>query len=216
MPETTTVGRTVGTRSSVGYVIQGSFTSGGRTVPHRQYLSEHYVLTDFEGTSVIYLAEFGDRFVVDRERRLLNRIDTSTQRAQLEHLRSVLGTVVTECSSRIHVIDGYTCRLHSLRNENGRIGVIAEAWCTSVPGTEITVLHRERALDAQIYPFYLPLASDEIVVRSVMRTITDGTENRQTYQLRSLSRSPEELAEFDTLLEYTVRGATACSGAYPE
>ncbi len=213
MSETGSIG-SVGTRSSIRYSLLGSFTAGGRTIPHRQYLSEYYVLTEFEGSSVMYIAEWGDRFVVDRERKVLVRMDTSGQRARLEHLRAVLGTVITECSSQIHMVEGFPCRLHSLRNENGRIGVIAEAWCTSVPGTERTVLHQERALDAQLHPFFLPLASDEIVVRSVLRTVANGSETRQTYNLRSLGQSREEVAEFDEYLEYPIRGVTGCSAGY--
>ncbi len=215
MPEPSAV-RARGSRTSVGFALQGSFTAGGRTISHRQYLSDHYVLTEFEGSSVLFSADHGERFLVDRVRRQLVPMDVPGHRVRLEHIQTVLGTVVTECSSRVHVVDGYPCRLHSLRNERGRIDILAEAWCTTLPGAEMTALHRERAIEAQSQPFFLPLASDEIVVRSMFRTRANGVESRQMYQLLSLACGSEQVLEFDVLLDYPVRGGAACSVASPE
>lgn len=188
---------------SAAFTLIGAFTAAGRTIPHRQYLTSEYVVTEFEGAVVLFAPSLGGRFTVDRPNRLLRRIDYATRSAQLEHLRGVIGEVVAEDSDHPCEIEGLTCRLRSVRNENGKIDIFAEAWCTRVKGAELTALGRERAFDVGFHPFSLPLEDDEVVVRSVMRTVANGTEQRQTYRLRSISPLIEEQWLLEEVLAYS-------------
>lgn len=188
------------------FTINGTFTAGGRTVVHRQYLTERYVATEFEGSVAIFVSALGSRFIVDRSERLLRSMNIASQRAQLEHIRAVLGSVIVERSERPCEIDGYTCRLHTLRNESGRISIVAEAWCTRVQGAASTALRHERAFDSGLHPFALPLDPEELVVRSVMRTYANGTEQRQAYRLRELQPTIANPHTFERYLEYPIVG----------
>lgn len=194
------------TETGVGYAISGTFTAGGRTVAHRQYVTERYVATEFEGSVAIFVASLKSRFIVDRSERLLRPMNVASQRAQLEHIRTVLGSVIVERSEQPCRIDGFTCRLHTLRNESGRISIVAEAWSTKVPGAESTALRHERDFDAGLHPFALPLDPDELVVRSVMRTFANGTEQRQAYRLRELEPIIATPDLFERYLDYPIIG----------
>jgi hypothetical protein len=189
------------------FTVNGTFTSGRRTIAHRQYLTSDYVVTEFEGSIALFSPALGGRFLVDRDERVLRRLDHAGQRAQLAHLRVVVGAVIVEYSNHPCEIDGYPCRLHSLHNENGKIRIEAEAWCTRVSGTEGTALRHERAFDSGLHPFSLPLEPDEVVVRSMMRTAANGVEQRQTYRLRSLARRIDEAGLLESFLTYPITGA---------
>jgi hypothetical protein len=191
---------------TAAFTLRGAFTSAGRTVPHLQYLTGRYTVTEFESSVVLHAPSLGGRFVVDRPRGLLRRIDDSAQRAQLDHIRAVLGVFHVDRSTNQCDIDGFRCRLYTVRNENGRIMIDAEAWCTRVEGAEATALQSGRLYDAELHPFTLPLEADEIVVRSLMRTMANGDEQRQSYQLLGLLPRIDDRPTVDDLLTLPIAG----------
>ena len=70
-----------------------------------------------------------------------------------------------------------------------------------------TALHEERLLEAKLHPFALPLAPDELVVRSTTRTYANGFQHTQSYRLATLTTEIEDLKSLEALLAYPIDDA---------
>jgi hypothetical protein len=121
-------------------------------------------------------------------------------------IRSALGEVHIERVEGEEEISGYGCRRLRAHNENAAIVFSGELCCTRLPGLADTALGRERDFDARLQAFAMPLAGDEIVVRSTMRMLARGFEQSQRTELLGVDGRPEEFAELDRILSFEVVG----------
>ena len=191
-------------RSEVGLIVRNSMTIHTQQLVQTQYLSEHYVLTDVGRMLMLYWPERGQRFVVDRAREELKPLDLSAQLAQVAQLRPAIGEVKVERLEGEEEVAGYSCRRLRARNENSAIVFGGELLCTRIPELADTALGREREFDERLQAFVMPLAADEIVVRSTMKMLARGFEQNQRTELLGLESRPEEFAELDRILSFKV------------
>jgi hypothetical protein len=191
-------------RSEVGLIVRNSMTIHTQQLVQTQYLSEHYVLTDVGRMLVLYWPERGQRFSVDRARQELKPLDVSPQLAQVAQLRPALGEVTIERVEGEEEIGGYPCRRLAAHNENAAIVFSGELFYTRIPELGDTALAKEREFDAALQPFAMPIAGDEIVVRSTLRMLAKGFEQNQRTELLGVEAKPEELQELDRILSFKV------------
>jgi len=185
-------------------MVRGAITTAGHSIEHIQYLTDRYVLTLMGRAAILHSAELGGRFVVDQSNSHLRRIDLSAQSVQIGHLRELVGTVSVHRDPEEVSAGGYLCRRYRLCNDSTRIVVAAEALCTRIDAAGRTALHEERAFEARLHPFALPLERDEVVVSSTTRTYTNGFQHTQSYQLTSVVEGVESLGAFEAYLTFPI------------
>ena len=196
--------RPAAVRSEVGLIVRNSMTIHTQQLVQTQYLSEHYVLTDVGRMLMLYWPEQGRRFVVDRAKRELKALDTSAQLAQVAQLKPALGEVRIERLEGEEEVAGYTCRRVRASNENAAIVFGGELFCTRIPELADTALGREREFDEKLQAFAMPLAADEIVVRSTMKMLARGFEQNQQTELLGVEHALDQFAELDRILSFKV------------
>ncbi len=184
--------------------VRGNITSSGQSLEHVQYLTESFVVTELGRSTILHCPSLGGRFVVDRVKHQLRRVEVASQTVQMEHLREMVGTVSVHRDAEPVELDGFTCHRYRLCNDSTRIVVSAEAFCTRIGAVGQTALHHERAFEARLHPFALPLEADELVVRSVTRTFANGFQHTQSYRHASLATRIEAIESLEELLRYPV------------
>ena len=196
--------RTRPARTEAGVVVRNSVTMHTQQLVQTQYLSEHYVLTDVGRMLLLFWPERGQRLVVDRARQELKPLDLSPQAAQAAQLRRALGEIRIESPEGEEEIGGYTCRRLRMQNENAAIVVHGDLFCARIPELADTALGKEREFDTTLQPFVMPLADDEIVVRSTMRMLAQAVEQDQRTELLGVDRTADDFAELDRILTFKV------------
>lgn len=191
-------------RSEVGVMVRSDLTVHTRPVRQTQILTEHYVLTEAGRAAVLFWAERRQRFTVDRARRQLTPVDAAAERARAARLRALIGEVIVERGEAEEEIGRFRCRRVAVRNGSSAVVVEGELHVARVPELAATSLRAEREYEAGTQPFHLPLAADELVVRSRTRTLGPGFEQRQTGELHALELRVPALAELDEILTYRV------------
>lgn len=189
-------------RSEVGLIVRNSLTIHTQQLVQTQYLSEHYVLTDVGRMLMLYWRERGQRYVVDRAKQELKPLDVSPQLAQVAQLRPALGEVRIDRVDGEEEVGGYPCRRLRAHNENAAIVFTGELFYTRVPELADTALGAEREFDEKLQAFAMPIAADEIVVRSTMKMLARGFEQNQRTELLGLESRPEEFEELDRILAF--------------
>ena len=134
-------------RSTVAVTLASELQVHTQTVRQTQFATEHYVLTQLDRQLILFRADRGERFLVDREARQLKRIDVSAQLAQIEQLRGVVGEVHVSRDDTGEEVDGRRCRLVSFENTSNQIALSGESHIARVAGLGETALQHERALD---------------------------------------------------------------------
>ena len=193
-------------RSEVGLIVRNSLLIHTQQLVQTQYLSEHYVLTDVGRMLMLYWPERGQRFVVDRAKQELKALDVSPQLAQVAQLKPALGEVKIERMEGEEEIGGFACRRLRAHNENAAIVFSGELFYTRVPELGDTALGRERELDERLQPFAMPLAADEIVVRSTMKMLARGFEQNQRTDLLGVESKVDAFEELDRIVSFRVVG----------
>lgn len=194
----------VDTESTCTFTIRSTLTAHGRAVEQTQYATESYVITEVAGSTVLYAPGLHGRYIVDRARRQLRPVVMTGQAPQPEQIRSLLGQLEIEEESGSTEIDGWACRMIRVHNRDARLIVSVESYCARVPGIGLTALPAERSFDAPFQPFQLPLAADEVVVRSTTRALAADFEQSQTVTLTSLDRRVEGRDALDEMLRFTI------------
>lgn len=180
-----------------GFTAVGIFSSDGRTVSQTQCFNEAYVATEIDRGVFIFIAERDERFLVDRARGCLRRIEASAGRIQRGTLRTVIGDVTVRSEDVAVDIDGFACQRYNFRNANPRITLEGETYATRIPGIEETALPLERHHDSLIQPFSLPLETDHLVVRSTLRSTAGDFNQVQSYRLVTIRAGIDEPSRFD-------------------
>ena len=191
-------------RTAVGLIVRNSMTIHTQQLVQTQYLSEHYVLTDVGRMLMLYWPERGARYVVDRAKQELKALDVAPQLAQVAQLKPALGEVKIERLDGEEEVGGYLCHRLRAHNENAAIVFSGELHCARIPELADTALAREREFDEKLQAFAMPLAADEIVVRSTMKMLARGFEQNQQTELLGVESGPEEFAELDRVLSFKV------------
>ena len=194
--------KTAGTLT--GFTAVGIFSSDGRTVTQTQSFTERYVATEIDRGIFLFVVDRDERFLVDRARSCLRRIEASAGRIQRGALRSVIGEVTVRCEEEEVYIDGFSCQRYNFRNANPRITLEGETYATRVPGIEGTALPVEREHDALIQPFSLPLETDHLVVRSTLRSSAGDFDQVQSYRLLTIRAGIEESSRFDDWMRFPI------------
>jgi hypothetical protein len=192
------------TRSATALTVRGTITTGVQSVAHVQYLTAGFVITEIGRSLIVHSSTLGGRFVVDRTRGRLRRVDPGAQTLQIEHLRELVGAVSVHRDEETIEVEGFRCQRYRLCNDSSRIVVAAEAFCTRFGAVAATALHDERQLEAKLHPFALPLQPDELVVKSTTRTYANGFQHTQSYQLSNLADYIEDLESLETPLAYPI------------
>jgi hypothetical protein len=190
--------------AGVGLTVRGTITTAGHSIPHVQYLTDSFVVTELGRSTIVHSTALGGRFVVDRALRRLKRVDPLAQNVQVEHLRELVGAIAVHRDPELVEVDGFPCRRYRLCNDSTRLVVSAEAYCTRLPEIAATALHDERQVEAQLHPFVLPLEPDELVVRSTTQTFANGFQHTQSYRLGSLERGIADLEALEALLAFPI------------
>jgi hypothetical protein len=187
---------------AVSLTIVGSLTTAGQSLPHLQYLTEEYVVTEVGRSVVLHSVALGGRFIVDRTERRLRRVAVEPHRVHIDHLRELIGRISIHRDETFTNLDGFHCRRYRLCNDGQRIVISAEAFCTRYPPAARTALHLERTFEARLHPLSLPLDRDEVVVRSTTHTFSNGFQHTQCYQLLRIDRHIDRRDALDELLAF--------------
>jgi hypothetical protein len=190
--------------SGTAFTIRSALTAHGHRVEQTQYVTDEFVVTEVGRSTAVYARGLGGRFLVDRARRELVRIDPAAQRQQVEQIRALLGTLQIVRDDRTVLIDGYCCRSIRVTNENARLVLSIETYCTPIQDLSGSALGFERAFDAAFQPFSVPLRPDEVVIRSTTRALAASFGQSQTLQLVALEPCIDAHLGIEQVLDFTV------------
>jgi hypothetical protein len=184
--------------------VRGRITSSGQSLDHVQFMTENYVVTELGRLTILHCPALGGRFVVDTIQRMLRRVEVTSQAVQIQHLREMVGSVSVHRDPEPIELHGFTCHRYRLCNDSTKIVVSAEAFCAHVEAVGRTALQQERAFEAQLHPFALPLDPDELVVASTTRTFSNGFQHVQSYRHSSLADQIEQIDTLEDLLRFPI------------
>src|SRR5690606_24402978 len=135
------------------YTIRSRMTGYSDAAEQVQYITNEFVVTEVAQSTLLYIARIDGRYVVDRIRRELTRIEPSSQKREVEQIRRLLGELTIEEDDRLIDVNGHLCRTIRIQNRDSRLVLSIETFCTRVPGLDETALPAERAFDAAHQPF---------------------------------------------------------------
>lgn len=187
---------------AIAYTIRSSLSAHGHAVQQVQYVTSEYVITDVGRSTTLFSRSLGGRFIVDRGRRQLTRFDPAAQKQQVEQIRALLGTLQIVRDERTVLIDGRCCRVIRVTNQDARLVLSIETYCTRVEELAESALGAERAFDALYQPFAVPLHPDEIVVRSTTRALAASFGQSQTLRLLTMEPGPENVPGLEDVLDF--------------
>ncbi|HEX8272165.1 MAG TPA: hypothetical protein VF615_05905 [Longimicrobiaceae bacterium] len=193
-------------RSAVGYAIRSRLLVRGKEIRQVQFATDRYVVTEVERTALLFRSDREERYIVDRAQRRLVRIDNSAQQNEMRKVREAAGDVAVEEVDGIVEISGFPCAHRRFSNRSTALVLSGDVYHASVPGLERTALAAERRFDQPLQPFALPLAPDEVIVRSHTLALSAGFEQTQGLELTELGESPELIDTYDALLSLPVVG----------
>lgn len=193
--------------SEVAYTLRLKLQIRGKELPQTQYVTEHYVATEVgDQQLLLFRADTSEAFVVRRADERLERLDLSQQAAQMQQLRAALGPVQVEPGDDEREINGFPCRRYSVRAESPVMVLSGDFWFTPLPDLRETALTKQREFDAKTQPFVLDLAPGDVVIRSDVKVLAQGTEQDQGSEVVSFEKGIEELEAFDRMLGWKVVG----------
>lgn len=191
-------------QSSTAFRVQTTLRLPNAELAQTQVITEHYVVSEVNRQTILYLASADQRYMVDRVAKTLKAVNPSPQQvASIEALRRMVGEVAYAPDGDDVEVDGRLCRRLTIAVETPQLVMSGEALATRIPGLAGTALPKERALDARLQPFRMPLADDEIPVRSTTRLLAAGSEQNQSSALLSVEEGVA-VEEYDAFTAFKV------------
>ncbi len=190
----------------VAFTVRSTVRAPGAELLQTLYLTEGWVMTELGGTLILFRRERPGRLVVDARARRLRPLDQSAQLGEMERLGSALGPARARKEPGLVRMEGFLCTRYTLRAGEGRVAAAAEVHAVSLPGLGDTALHAERLFDRRLDPLGVPLAPDELVVRSRTSVVSAGCERLQTSLLEGLEEGIQRRDELDEYVAFRVAG----------
>jgi hypothetical protein len=192
--------------TKMGFTIRSALQAHGHRVDQVQYVTDDYVLTEVGRSVALFSRSLDGRFIVDRGRRVLTRIDPSAQKQHVAQIRSLLGSLQIVRDDRSVLIGGHWCQSIRVTNQHARLVLSIETYCTRMDELVGTALNAERVFDAAFQPFVVPLCADEIVVRSTTRAVAASFGQSQTLQLVAFEPCIPDRAAIEGIFDFDITG----------